>query len=65
MLEKNGIKEFIVVCDTCGEEYDSGTREFYEMLDGLRDLGWRTYKELDTWMHKCAECFDEENYEEL
>jgi hypothetical protein len=43
-------------CDSCGENYDSQTNEFHAAWAEAKDLGWRSRKIGQDWVHSCPDC---------
>lgn len=57
MLKKTKGGESCWECDNCGDAAYSGTLEFADAWQQLKDQGWRAVKdEDDEWTHFCPDC---------
>jgi len=49
-----------ITCDECGyeETFDGfdGKINIYEVIDYMKEDGWKIYKDKNDWQHICPEC---------
>lgn len=51
--------EVWVECNQCADTFYSGTSDFYEALDLMKQEGWRTIlDDADEWQHFCPACME-------
>lgn len=50
----NGIYD--ASCDVCGEGETREADSWRELMDGLKEDGWKTKKINDEWVNFCPEC---------
>jgi hypothetical protein len=48
--------ELVFTCDECDDTLETGTDEFAEGLQELKDAGWGTGRTGTTWVHRCPTC---------
>lgn len=62
MIERT-VTGYDVICDgdRCSEflEVDSVGHEWGELLQGMRDAGWKSMREHGQWCHYCPGCLEE------
>lgn len=52
---------FVVNCNFCSDYFEVDTEYFDEVIQELRNTGWKYYKILSgEWVHKCPTCQDKE-----
>ncbi|KKW13088.1 MAG: hypothetical protein UY48_C0005G0044 [Candidatus Gottesmanbacteria bacterium GW2011_GWB1_49_7] len=47
---------FEVSCDTCSYSETFEDMTWKEMIQEMKDTGWRFSKEDDEWIHRCPTC---------
>jgi hypothetical protein len=62
MIERAGGK-IMFVCDRCGEELMTDTKDFKESLGELKEAGWKNVKVKDEWTNLCEECGEKNDKE--
>ncbi len=57
MIDKLGWDEYEVICDgeDCGE-FLQVDGDFYDVLNEIKDHGWKSRKIRDEWQHFCPNC---------
>jgi hypothetical protein len=48
--------EIVFECDECGDNLETGTNDWDEALDYMRDNDWTAQKIDDVWCHFCFGC---------
>lgn len=49
-----------VNCDFCSDSFEVEAEYFSEVIQELKDRGWKYFKdEKDEWTHKCPACQEE------
>jgi hypothetical protein len=48
--------KFLVECDSCDEVLETGTGDFDEAREKLRQEGWKARKLAGVWLHGCPKC---------
>ena len=55
MLDRQHGK-IIFECDTCADTLDTGTTDFNEARETMRQDGWHARKFGEDWIHACPDC---------
>ena len=45
-----------ITCDECGKNEEFWARDFYELIEKAKELGWRCTKIATFWEHYCFTC---------
>jgi hypothetical protein len=50
--------EFVVTCDYCEDEFNTGYDDFFNAIEYVKNQGWKIVKDIkqDEWYHYCGEC---------
>ncbi len=60
MIEQDGdFGHFVINCDECPESVEIHEDGWSGMIDALKELGWRTFKDdSGGWNHVCPACVE-------
>jgi len=53
--------DITIVCDECGEGYESNTADFYAAIRDFKQQGGRVRPHKGGWEHTCADCASSED----
>lgn len=63
-LEKIG-GTFTAYCDFCNNDYETEETDFLGAVDAIKRIGWKVFKKMNEWFHKCDNCVLEENSDDF
>lgn len=55
-MENEYHPSFMVSCDDCGFEADYDGYEFLDMIEDMKETGWRIRPVNGVWEHFCEKC---------
>ena len=63
-LEKYGTG-FVAHCDFCSNEHETEENDFVSAVDVIKRSGWKVFKKMGEWFHKCDACVEEEDQDDF
>ena len=51
--------DYEITCDGCDETIEIVADCWRDMIDAIKEEGWRTYKENGSWKQSCPDCVRE------
>mgnify|MGYP001619305422 CR=1 FL=1 len=62
-IEKEAREEFTASCDHCSY-IDTFFGDFMEVIEKMKDEGWKIFKIDNDWDHSCPDCAEDDELDE-